>query len=540
MSKAWSDKAGAIFGVLAGVVLLLASIAARAQERAQGLPAVITIGASTLDAGAVQRAIEGELHVPLVIEPTSAQRVEIVVTGRRANVTYVTPGREPVTRSVDLPKDETRALETLAFLVGNLARDEASELLAQLAPPPGEGSAEEAAPPPPPPPPAAAAKPAASTEPAKPTSPAVTGTAPKLLESKRFAANVSLYHPLSARKNSEQWKLNLELGVAYSRVGAINGAAMSLGYLRVEQTVDGFAGAIFWTRTGGDVRGIAGSLFVAEGYGRLKGIGFAPIANVHPGNVEGLQASALVATAGDVLGIEGAALVTVGRDVQGVQGSAGLTRGRDVRGAQLGVVTLGRDVLGAELGVVDVARDIQGAELGIVNVGRDVRGAQVSMVNVARRVNGLQVGVVNVAKEIHGGAIGIVNVAGNGRFQPVTWFAGSGGWLNAGYKAITDYTYTQGGIGYALTGDNNYRYELGTGLHLALPYGFYGETGLGYAHEASSKSDSDVRQEVRYDLRVGFEPLRGITPFVGGTLARRVAGRGSDFVGEYALGISFF
>jgi hypothetical protein len=363
-------------------------------------------------------------------------------------------------------------------------------------------------------------------------------TAPKLLTSPRFAANVSFYHPLTARKHTEQWRLNLELGVAYSRVGAINGAAANLGYLRVDQAVDGFAGSIFWTRTGGDVRGIVGSVFVAEGYGRLKGIGFATFANLHPGNVEGLQSSVFVTTAGDVLGIEGAALVTLGRDVRGLQGSAGVTAGRDILGAQFGLIVAGRDLVGAQLGLVELARDVDGAQLGLVNVARDQRGAQVSMVNVARRVNGVQLGLVNVAEELHGGAIGLVNVAGNGRFQPVVWFAGPGATLNAGYKSITDLTYTQGGIGYDLA-SNEYRFELGTGFHLALPRGFYGETGPGYAQTRSVKTSDEIRQEVRYDLRLGMEPVRGLTPFLGGTLTQRISGGGADFRGEYEVGISF-
>jgi len=504
----WSKRAYAWLGAVAGLVFVLVASVARAEERAQGLPAVISIGASSLDPVAVQQAIETELQVPLVIDPTAAQRLEIAITGRRVNVTYVTPGREPVTRSVDLPKDEPRALQTLAFLAGNLARDEAGELLAQLAPPPGESPAD-APPPPPLPPPPAEAPPAPSAAPPKVVPPAEPA-APKLLTSPRFAANVSLYYPLTARKHTEQWRLNLELGVAYSRVGAINGVAMNLGGLRVDQTVDGFAGAIFWTRTDGDVRGIAGSLLVAESYGRLRGIGFATLVNLHPGKVDGLQASALVTTAGDVLGIEGGALVAVGRDIQGFQGSAGLTLGRDLRGAQLGVV----------------------------NVARDARGAQVSIVNVARRVNGVQIGLVNVADEIHGGAIGLVNVAGNGRFQPVAWFAGPGAYLVGGYRTITDLTYLHAGVGYDLAHDH-YRYEVGTGLHLALPYGFYGETGPGFAQSYVARGGADVRKELRYDFRVGMEPVRGVTPFIGGTLTRRLSGGGADYRGEYSFGVSF-
>ncbi|HWP07217.1 MAG TPA: hypothetical protein VNN72_15805 [Polyangiaceae bacterium] len=516
----------AALAALLACVVLVVPLVAGAQSRPSGLPAVISVGASGLDPGAIQRAVEAELHVPLVIDPNAGQRLELVVSGRRANVTYLSPGRDPVTRSVDLPKDEERALETLAYLVGNLARDEASELLAQLAPPPGEGATDVPPPPPPPPPPPAAtgeAKPAPSAVAPNTAPPPVAGAAPKLNESKRFAANFSLYYPMTARKHTEQWKLNLEAGVAYSRVGAINGAAINLGYLRVDQSLDGFGGALFWTRTG-DVRGIAGSFLVTEDYGRLKGIDFATIVNHREGNVEGLQASTFVATAGDVLGIEGAPIVVVGRDVQGFQGSVGVSVGRDIRGAQLGLV--------------DVARDVVGVELGLVNAARDVQGAQLSLVNVGRRVKGLQLGLVNVSDELDGGAIGLVNIARNGRFQPVTWFSGPHAVFNVGYKCIAGLTYTQAGGGYDVVNDTG-RWEVGAGVHLALPYGFYGEAGGGYAQIHNAKGSDSERQEVRYDLRMGFEPVHGVTPFVGGTLTQRVYGGGAVLRGEYAVGVSF-
>src|SRR5262249_6952378 len=156
-----------------------------------------------------------------------------------------------------------------------------SELLRDLTPP-----ADEAPPPPPPPPAAPEAKPPApAPPPKKPEAPAPAKPPAELLESKRFAANVSLFYPMTARPHSEKWRLNLELGVAYSRVGAINGVGASLGYLRVDQKLQGIGAGLFWIRTG-DVQGIAGALLVAEGYGRLKGISFAGIANWREGNVD--------------------------------------------------------------------------------------------------------------------------------------------------------------------------------------------------------------------------------------------------------------
>ncbi|HEV8550646.1 MAG TPA: hypothetical protein VGQ57_16485, partial [Polyangiaceae bacterium] len=431
MTVAAAFARGWVVGV-ATLVLWLLPGHARAEGRPAGLPAVISADASGPDAGAIKTALEHELGVPLVIAPGAEERLEVAVSGRRANVTYFGRGRDPVTRSVDLPKDPERALQTVAFLGGNLARDEASELLRDLTPP-----ADETPPPAPPAPEAKPPVPAPSSKPPEAEKPAAPPE--KLLESNRFAANVSLFYPATARPHTEKWRLNLELGVAYSRVGAINGVGASLGYLRIDQKLQGLGAGLFWIRTG-EVQGIAASFVAAEGYGRLKGIGFAMLANWRVGNVDGLQASALVTTAHDVLGIEGAALVAVGRDVQGFQGSVGASVARDLQGMQLGTV--------------GVARDVRGVQTGIVNVGRDVQGLQLGIVNVGQRVRGLQVGLVNVAEDLDGGAIGLVNYARNGRFQPVAWMVGPNLTPLAGYKSITGLTYMQGGIGYELARDN--------------------------------------------------------------------------------------
>ena len=144
-------------------------VAGVAGAQPAGLPAVITVGGSGLDAAAIEGAVEHELGVPLVIEPSAVERLEITMTGRRANVTYYAPGREPVTRSVDLPRDPQRALETIAFLAGNLARDEASELLRQLSPTvPGSEPDEVPLPPPPLPPPPPPPSPPPAPKPAAP------------------------------------------------------------------------------------------------------------------------------------------------------------------------------------------------------------------------------------------------------------------------------------------------------------------------------------------------------------------------------------
>jgi hypothetical protein len=467
---------------LVGAVLMLVAGATGAQQR--GLPAVISVGSSGLDARAVQRAVEHELGVALVIEPNAGERLEVAMTGRRANVTYYAPGRDPVTRSVDLPKGTERALETIAFLAGNLARDEAAELLRQLNPNAAGNEPDEVprAEPPPPPPPAPAPPPPVREKPPAPApAPASTSAKPAelaLIEPDRFAANLSLLYPTAALKHTERRRLNLELGILSSRIGALRGAAFSLGYLRVDGPVEGFSSALFVNRAG-PVTGAQLAGFVA----------------VVRGSVLGAQGAGIAAIAGDVQGAQGGVVVSVARDVKGAQGST------------------------------------------VAAVARDVEGFQGSLANVARRVRGLQLGLVNVADEIHGGAIGLVSIAKNGRLQPTVWLPGPGSTLVAGLKSVTDLTYTQIGFGYDPFSDR-YREDGSLGLHLELGHRFYGETGFGYDETQSFRGGKTVRSEVRYDARIGFEPIHGITPFVGGSLTRRLSGGGADYLGEYCFGLS--
>jgi hypothetical protein len=514
---------------------------ALAEPRPSGLPAVISLGSSGFDPASVRGAVEHELGVPLRLDANAEERLEIVVTGRRANVTYYARDREPVTRSVDLPNDSERALATLAFLAGNLARDEASELLRELSPPAADATSETVPPPPVPPPPAPALPPppskAATGTGEKPSATPLGAPAEKLIDPGHFMMNASLWHPVSAVSDSERYRLNLELGLAYSRDGAIRGAALSFGYLRVDQDLHGFAAALGWTRTG-EMRGVSLGLFGVESSGIHAGFSAGMLANLHDGSVTGAQTSLVYASAEELRGFQGSVLVAHARDVQGAQATSGASIARNVEGAQLGLVAVARDVRGAQPGLVTVAHDVTGAQASLVAVAHDLEGVQVSLVNVAHRAFGLQVGLVNVSDEIHGGALGLVNIAKNGRFQPAVWATGPKITLMAGYKSVTDYTYALGGVGYDPI-DQNFRVDFSTGLHLAFAPGWFGELGIGYDNTRDISGGEELRHEVRLDGRLGFEPVHGVTPFVGGSVTRRIEGQGADYTGQYAVGISF-
>jgi hypothetical protein len=187
-----------------------------------------------------------------------------------------------------------------------------------------------------------------------------------------------------------------------------------------------------------------------------------------------------------------------------------------------------------------VARDVRGPQLGLVTVARDLEGAQLGFVNVAHKVNGVQLGLVNVSDEIHGGALGLVNIAGNGRIQPTLWLAGPGEAPMAGVKFLTDLTVTEVGVGYD-PWQNRYRHQETLGLHLGFARSFFAELGVGYAEERYARANDDlVRQDVHYGARLGWEVINGVTPFVGGGLNERVAGRGAVVRGEYSFGLALF
>lgn len=531
-----------------------------------GLPVVITVGSSELDSPGLERALKRELGVPLSFDPLAKNRLEIVITGRRAHVTYYRTEGEPVTRSVDLPRDHERALETVAFLAGNLARDEAAELLKQLKP--LEDSAAEEPPPPPEPPPAPPAPPPA-VEKDKAPAPRKPGA---LIEPDPFAFNLSLLHPVTLLSHTEQRRVSLEIGALHSRLGGLRGAAFTLGYLRIDEPSEGYAYATFWNRTG-PFTGIQSANFVNEGHGKLTGISYADLVNFRAGDIFGAQGAGLYAQAEKITGLQGGGLVAWSEGLRGFQfsgiagyvgsaatglqlsGTTAIAREsfdgvqlsglfgytQDLTGGTLdGLVGVSRDVRGAQLaGLSSVARDVYGAQLsGLVNLARDMRGVQIGLVNVTRSMKGLQLGLVNVTtSELEGGAIGLVNISRNGKIQPTVWYSGPDTWLNVGVKFVTGYTYALAGAGFDAD-VGQFRYQGNAGLHLPIDRGYL-ETGIGFAHLHSTKDKwATTRQEARYEARVGWEVVRYVTPFAGGALKARLNGDGPDFRGEFFAGVS--
>lgn len=523
--------------------VLSVSVHARAQTAERptaattvSLPLKLEIGTSKLDAEAVRRSIELELKRPVVFVASLEDGTGLTVAAhpnRTVTVSYRTSTGETRARSIGIPEDGARAAEVIALLSGNLSRDEAAELLADLdakAVPPADTSAPAAAASEAPAAPDAASQP----EPTAAPSAAATGpqpspklspqSAPPPLEKAPLPAlNLSLFAPIALYPRSEKQIFIGELGLFYSHVGELRGGGLNVFVLHTERDARGVTFATFYNHTGGKVEGITASAIVNRRQ-HLKGIEAAGIANLGSGDARGLAAAGLVNSSGAFDGVQAAGLVNWADRFRGLQAAGLLNRATASEGFQaagLGNSTArfqGIQVAGA----FNRAAKVTGVQAaGGANVAEVISGLQIGVVNVAREVHGLQLGVVNVAKRVEGTSIGLVSVTESGRVQPVVW-ASSAQSLNAAVKFTVGPIYTQAGLGFAPR-NRTYTYELGLGAHFSLGRVFV-EPGVHYSETRSTKQpfDHELIEYGHYRVAVGMD-LGRVSPFAGAGVLQRFA-----------------
>ena len=397
-----------IFGLVAVIVLALSrDIVAQTTQEPELLVVLVSPGSSGLDPAAVRRSIAKELRITVSSQPSAAATATLTVrverTGELSLVHRSAAGRE-LTRVVDLPADRQERLEVIALLAGNLARDEASGLAAALRPHPEPEAASES--------PVAAqgavppGGPSQTSQPqpgAKPPQEPTAGDAradrrraelARDRELEHVVANASLFFPLAISPDSHERRINLEFGLAYSRIGAIEGVGLNLIYLRVER----------------DARGALVSGILNHGAGRLMGAETAGIVNWRAGAAHGAQVAGIVNLSGALNGVQASGITNLAGPVQGAQASGAVNL---ARGPTEGVQASG--VLNLTHG------DVTGAQLALVNVGENLQGVQFGLVNIAGEVVGVQAGVVNVADRVDGLSFGLVNVINEGRTQALAW-----------------------------------------------------------------------------------------------------------------------
>jgi hypothetical protein len=469
----------------------------------------------------------------------------------RADVNYTNPSHTTFHRGVDLPPDRERSVQVVSWLVVNLVRDEASELLDELRArrreeadaraAAGQAAADIAAAD------KAAAEQAAATEKLRAAALADKAAAEArkraeqdakrrparddLLRDPLHSIDAAVSTPLSLLRDSPKRELHLQLALGYGESGAIQGAAISPGVLRVRRELLGLvvgAGAAF---VGRSVQGAVVAMGYSQVDGNLEGVLVGGGAAVQRGAVaRGAVLAVGGAMATDMRGVVLGGGFATATSLQGIGASAGATI---IRGPSEGVLlSAGANSSTRHLGV-----EISGG----VNVGRELNGVAIAPINVHRRVKGVQFGVVNVAEEVDGAAIGVINIVKNGRVQPVLW-SGWDGSAHVAIKSLAGYVFTEFGSGIDLN-DDQFSYDGGLGGHFKLGRYFFLEPSVHYSatHGFVDASGAPDGQYLSYLAQLGFRVGDKLDLLAGGGVRHTVAGgTGAVIEPEARVGIAFF
>ncbi len=414
-----------------------------------------------------------------------------VTSGGELTVTYRGATGEDLSRSVAAPGRADEVSELTALLVGNLARDEAGGLLAGLRKHEVQPDA----------PAEAAIEPAAS-----PTDPALEPP-----ELPRGSVNLSLVYPLTLRRDTERRRFALELGLFYSRIGALSGVAINLGGVA---QVDGEAsgvllGAIGYLH-GGRGTGVRIAGVFGAGGDDFDGVSLASVATLQRGEMAGAQLSSVAnIVTGAMAGVQASAGVNLAGAVSGVQVGTALNLTSEMDGAQ---VSSG----------VNIARRIRGLQLSLVNIGGDVDGMQLGLVNVARDVDGMQLGLVNVARKVEGVSIGFVPFSSEGRTQAVAWYSSSQP-FNVGVRFHTGALYVMPTFGYDPATDTTVLESVGGSYAPGISLGYrlrmtraFADLDVNFSNRSNGASYGEENIDLRYRLLAGFQITRAFAVFAGG------------------------
>ncbi|MBK7402734.1 MAG: hypothetical protein IPJ34_42535 [Myxococcales bacterium] len=440
----------------------------------------------------LRAAIAAELGVEVALDApgvTGRATVTVKIDGAQAKVTFSAGGRA-VERPVKLPKAGNQALDVIVLIVGNLARDEAGELIAELhvkitvggsASTAGSASGSvsasasaevavvpSAAPPPP------VVKPVVAPKPA-PVGP------PKHCSWKGSVLGAD-FLPGVGSSTTEDGRH----AVRVASFNAVGGVSHGLSGVEIGGVFNIETGFVCGVQIGGAVNVVGGD---------VSGVQIGGAVNVVSGNVAGVQVSGAFGLGNDFVGVQfagGLALgrdlrggqvgggVALARDLEGVQFSGGFGLARNVKGVQVGSFVVANDLVGAQLGAVNAAVTLRGAQLGTVNFATQVYGAQLGAVNISTgRVAGLQLGVVNVADDVDV-PIGVVNVVRKGHTTFDLWSHESG-YIALGIVHGGRYVHNVFGVGMQPSFDGS----------SALPGLVYG-LGLRAHHDARYTLDIDA------------------------------------------------
>ncbi len=597
--QAWLQ--GSRSGAVVALTLLSHTVAAAAPPTSSGsgrtpapvgvtqtLRTAITLQNTDLTRPEIARATAEELGTQLRVGPvpdTAERYLMIRVSGTEATVEFHAPEGASVGRSVTLPEDHDRALETIALLAANLVRNEADELLEELARKAeaarrsAELAAEEGA---------ATTPPEAAEKPSEPPAPKTAAPVPAEAPKKTQAAspktapplidsdfNASLWHPVALYRDSHLRRIHLELGLGYSRVGAIEGLGVTVGATLMHRGFRGLVATGVGSWASGDSDGLAASGLFVGGTGRFRGVQASGLAAVQlgatgtsirdnwaggatfqgaqfggflnyvGGSVTGIQATAANIATGPVEGAQLGAVNLSGGAIQGLQGGAvnidwykKAEKRNTSAGGQIGAANVGCGGLeGAQIGVANViVGALQGAQVAVVNVvGSTSRGAQVGLVNLSGDQKGTQVGLVNVAGAHTGMQLGLINVSrhSEGAFWGLASFAdnidtsisaytSTLSMANLGIKSATAWYFTRTALGFQPAFASQHaeqpalRAAFAVGSHIVLDRVWFLDPAIEYSLMGESQDfHASQRHLLGPEVSVGYKPSERIGVLLG-------------------------
>jgi hypothetical protein len=505
------------------------------------------------DRAKLRASLSQELRRPVVLVERGGADVRVELQGAtHADVSYTNPSGAMFQRGVDLPPDRERSVQVISWLVVNLVRDEASELLDELRARRKEeadaraaadqAAADQAAA-------DQAAEKAAATEKLRAASALAEQAAADAARARAEQAakrapppddllrdplrgfDAAVATPLSLLRDSPRRELHVQLALGYGESGAIRGIAFSPGVLRVRRELLGVVVGVGAAFVGRRARGIVAAVGYSQVDGSLEGVLVGVGAAVQRGPVARGAVLALGgAMATDMRGVLLGGGFATAKSLQGIAASAGATI---IRGASDGAL------LGAGANFSSRHRGLEIA--GGANVARELEGVAIAPINVHRRVKGVQLGVVNVAEEVDGAAIGVISIAKNGRVQPVLW-GGWGGSAHVAIKCLAGYVFTEFGSGIDLN-DDQFSYDGGLGGHFKLGRYFFLEPSVHYSatHGFVDASGAPDAQRLHYLAQLGVRLSDKLDLLAGGGVRHTFSGgSGTPFAPEIRAGIAFF
>ena len=507
----------------------------------------------------VRLALQHELGAPIRLSASTVPLLDISLPRpNEARVRFITPQGESSERTVELPQNSARAIEVIAWVAGNLARDEAAELIAEyrrLNPPspgPAEGEGGTSAP-------SSGAVTKAAPAPAARAAQTSKGPGRNAAPSAAAAAlafapvNLSLFHPLALYPDSHRRRVAIELGLAYGRLGALSGVGIELGLLSVDGAIDGVALGGLALDVEGATTGYTAALIYSGSRGRLTGVDTS-LVSYRLGDVRGAQLATVFTRAGNVDGVIAAAGLTLASDVRGATLAVGANLAGSAEGATLAAgANIVRRVDGAALAAgANVASEVDGlaaaAGANLVdrlrgaslaagfNLSQDVHGLQLAPINVAKRVRGMQLGIVNVAEHVDGTAIGVISIAKNGEVQATAW-ASNFAPLHASVKFRVGFAYSEFGAAYDPS-SGDYSFEQGLGAHIQVAGPFAVEPGVHHSYtqrDGTSLGEGNGDDYLHYRARGILRLGRHIDVFAGGGVRHGAWGNASGEVDPEVL-----